>query len=254
MRYTRVLQQVTSAPSYVTTNRLGIFYFQYRVPTHFQQSGISRRLFRKSLHTRDRRLALKLARRWAVGMDDLAKRFFATPEAFGKAMELLMRYKGIECASWDTAESLLMELDDAEVDLLMHAVDYDTMRQKAGFDLIEQNELLRRMVDVLHDRLATTSSKPTSTHQADVPRLSQLIEKYIKHVSFSWDKRHYEGNLRDLRPRLDTLLEIIGDKQCNTITCEDVSRFREVTSRLPANRKKKATYREKTIDELVRAE
>ena len=43
-----------------------------------------------SLRTRCRIDALKKSRKLIVFMDDLAKKYFIDPEAYGKAMELLM--------------------------------------------------------------------------------------------------------------------------------------------------------------------
>jgi integrase len=73
----------------------------------------------------------------------------------------------------------------------------------------------------------------------------------MKDVSVGWDAKHFEGNDRDLRPRLESIVEIIGDKPCDTITREDVGRFKVITMKLPSNRKKKAAYRDKSIDELM---
>jgi len=70
-------------------------------------------------------------------------------------------------------------------------------------------------------------------------------------TSLGWDKKHFSGNERDLRPRLDLIVEVIGDKPCNKVTREDVSRFKEVVMRLPSNRLKKQVYRDKSISELI---
>ena len=36
-----------------------------------------------------------------------------------------------------------------------------------------------------------------------------------------WDRKHFDGNDLDLRPRLELIVEIIGDKPCDQITRED---------------------------------
>jgi integrase len=243
---------VKSVPSYLTVNRCGIFYFQYRIPTNFIRNGTTRKLFRKSLHTRDRRHALKLARRWAVWMDDLATRFFKHPESFGKAMELLMTFKGME-DHWESVEHFLMGLDDREEHLLSDAIEYDRICKESHHHLAEQNETLKRAIEVLHSRIGTNSSPAQQPldPSLDAPLLSELIDAYLEDVSLGWDAKHFEGNDRDLRPRLDLIVEIIGDKRCDAITREDVRKFKEVTMKLPSNRKKKAAYRDKSISELM---
>lgn len=70
-----VLQMAASTkrnPSYITTNRLGIYQFQYRIPRRFQLDPTTPKLVRKSLSTRDRKTALAAARRLIVTLDDLA--------------------------------------------------------------------------------------------------------------------------------------------------------------------------------------
>ena len=57
-------------PTYLTLNRFGIYYFQYRVPEYQQNLRGGQKLIRKSLRTRDRRLALRLAQRWFQRMSD----------------------------------------------------------------------------------------------------------------------------------------------------------------------------------------
>ena len=83
----------SKAPSYITKNRLGIYYFQYCLPNIFvKNDGKScKRIFRKSLHTRNRRDALKLSRILWLIMDGLKLKYFSDPESFGKAMKLLMQ-------------------------------------------------------------------------------------------------------------------------------------------------------------------
>ena len=84
---------MTSSPSYITKNRLGIYCFQYAIPSIIVKTGQNqlKQLFRKSLHTRNRREALKQARFLWLIMDKLADKYFRDPMSYGKAMELLKR-------------------------------------------------------------------------------------------------------------------------------------------------------------------
>jgi hypothetical protein len=56
-------------PSYLLKSRHGIWYFQIQIPKKYR-IGIKRKLFRKSLRTTDRFLALKKARIWWLIMDE----------------------------------------------------------------------------------------------------------------------------------------------------------------------------------------
>ena len=60
----------STGPSYLTKNRFGIYYLQLRVPLHIRQNRPGcQKLIRKSLRTRNRREALRLARRLVVWME-----------------------------------------------------------------------------------------------------------------------------------------------------------------------------------------
>jgi len=61
----------SNTTSYITKNRLGIYYFQFCLPNIFVKNDgkSSKRIFRKSLHTRNRRDALKQSRVFWLIMD-----------------------------------------------------------------------------------------------------------------------------------------------------------------------------------------
>ena len=61
----------SNSPSYITRNRFGIFIFQWRVPQALRRRQPHLpQLIRRSLRTRDRRVALREARRLIVAMED----------------------------------------------------------------------------------------------------------------------------------------------------------------------------------------
>jgi hypothetical protein len=143
---------MASTPSYITQNRCGIFYFQYRVPNHFQSNGTSRRLFRASLHTRVRRDAIKAARQWVVWMDKLADKFFNDPTSFGKAMELLMAYKRETAKNrWESVETFLMGLDEREEHLLQKSLDYSDEKVQQEQSLNEKIQSIRKCIEMMHE-------------------------------------------------------------------------------------------------------
>jgi len=83
-------------PSYITKNRLGIYYFQLRVPKQFCQNNPHLPpLIRKSLGTRNRREALRLARKMVVLMEntDYRQTLSAIDENADKHNELFHRGK-----------------------------------------------------------------------------------------------------------------------------------------------------------------
>ena len=59
-------------PSYLTKNSLGIYQFQMRIPKRIRSKAPNLPpLFRKSLSTREPRIALSRARRWAVALENI---------------------------------------------------------------------------------------------------------------------------------------------------------------------------------------
>lgn len=66
---------MTKTPSYITKNRVGTYCFQYVLPSiiHSDSKNSTKKLFRKSLKTKNRRNALRLARILWLIMDNLYK-------------------------------------------------------------------------------------------------------------------------------------------------------------------------------------
>ena len=61
----------SSSPSYITKNRLGIYILNVRVPAHIRQNRPDvKPLIQRSLRTRNRREALRSARKLVVWMEE----------------------------------------------------------------------------------------------------------------------------------------------------------------------------------------
>ena len=146
---------MTSSPSYITKNRCGIYCFQYAVPSTIYQIGKNqpKKLFRKSLHTRERREALKHARILWLIMDKLLNKYFEDPIALGKAMQLLQRYESYANSDWETVQSEFLDKLDDEADwpLLNSAL---SMREeslaneeKKESEIIHLNKLIKHLMN-----------------------------------------------------------------------------------------------------------
>ena len=62
----------SNGPSYLFKNRFGVFHFRARIPENIRaRYQLSKKVFQKSLNTKNRREALDLARRWWVKMTDI---------------------------------------------------------------------------------------------------------------------------------------------------------------------------------------
>ncbi len=130
----RCVLMAIHTPSYITKNRLGIYLFQIKLPTTIRcHISTKKVLFRKSLKTRNRNHALKLARFLVVIMNHLFKKYFDDPESYGKAMQLLASYDLASEKSHSFSEfeeMFLSGLDEYEDYLLEKAI---TMRVPGEF-------------------------------------------------------------------------------------------------------------------------
>jgi len=249
---------VNYSPSYLIKNRYGIFYFQYRIPAKLLAYSNSQKFVRLSLRTRIRRDALMQSRMLRTIMDKLANQFFTSTESFGKGMALLMKYNAMQPCDWNTMESFLMELGEGEDDSLDRALNYSAAQLLENKSIIEENDLLKKTIELLHNKVMDNSLYVTeslaSTQKEKAPLLSELIEKYKADCENRWSTKHTNGNGRDLFPKLDLFLEVIGDIPVNEIKKESISIYKRLVYKYPVNKNKKAAYKDLSIDEILTRE
>ena len=124
--------------------------------------------------------------------------------------------------NWASVESFLMELGEDEEHLLQVAIDFDGVKKLENDAVTQENSFLKEAIEFLKSKQSVSSAQSSNARfDPNAPLLSDLIEAYMKDVSVGWDAKHFEGNDRDLRPRLESIVEIIGDKPCDTITREE---------------------------------
>ena len=211
--YIGVLHMNAKPPSYLTKNRLNIYLFQYRTPHSFaKHKGTVKPLFRKSLGTRDKRTAANLARRWAILMEDIASEFENTPLKYSQAQHILSKWS-----------------------------QYLPTTVQAVCDAINQGVLL----DIPYSQ----GSLPTNTE--DSKRLSDALEQYIIEKKKVWNPKAANGNERDIRHKMDTFIDILGDIQCNQLKSKQVAEYKTKLFKLPSNRSKLKTYRDLNITQLL---
>lgn len=145
---------ITKNPSYITKNRLGIYVFQYKIPSHFRKNNHKLKvLFRKSLRTRCHKEALKKSRKLIVYIDDLQKKYFKDSQAYEMGMELLKTDEYM-VRQWpdfdDYEENFLSGLDESESTLLRKAYALNEERNiQSEVDSVEI-ERLKKTIDVLN--------------------------------------------------------------------------------------------------------
>ena len=234
----------SSVPRYITQNRLGIYYFQYRIPTKIFNN--SKCLFRKSLKTRHFSEAISLSRYVWVIMDSLNKKFFSDPVAYGKAMELLMRYESVEQLNWNAVQSFLQELDIGDSELLERAL----KQRKSDSEGIEKTISHIQNAVIQHNNSLSLPDK-------DVPsknnlKLSELIDKWLQEKKPNLAVSSYQGLESRIKVFRDIVYEVSKTSQIliAQLDADLIRQYRILVEQLPANRTK-SSYAGKTYIELA---
>lgn len=219
--------------NYLTKNRLGIYYFQVRIPTKIIAAvGNERkkRLFRKSLRTRDLATAVLIAKNiWAI-MNVANKKYFSSPTLYGKASELLMRYEAIELLDYRAAIQFLeaLDIDDSNLlDLALKQREYDSRATSEG------------------------SSNVKSSESSENPRLSDLINIWISFKKSKLIKSSFETLEARIRIFEKFMYECFGNDSVliGQLTPQNIRDYREMLEKLPA-RRSNPTLKFKTLKEL----
>jgi len=230
-------------PTYLTLNRFGIYYFQFRVPDYQLYLHGGRKLIRKSLRTRDRRLALRLAQRWFQRMQD--KELFEYEQKITSDADLYSRGRSVH----EEYDQLDRNDVHAEDEFFMRLSEYD-------------KEALQYYSKVAASRQAAQSIAvtPQLRHQPqqaiieeadDSPRLKELIESYISERKHGWSEHAAVKTEKTVRTHLNLLVESIGSNApVSRLTKSDISLFKDTLMNFPSNRTKVRLYKHKTLDEL----
>jgi hypothetical protein len=178
-------------PTYITKNRLGIYYFQYSYTYQSNDSfSITRRaLFRKSLRTRDKKEAILRAKFAWIFMTKIQKKYFKDAELLGIGMKLLAQWDFVRSQDWESADNFLAELDDDEIELLELA---EKQREQ---DFLESKH---------HQRLSVDGNKKEDKKS---PFLSELIKKWL----LQKERIVKESTMASYRNQISLFQEVISE-------------------------------------------
>jgi integrase len=259
---------MTSRNSFIYANQWGVWCFQRR----FSKSWLSVHpwspaMFRQSLGTKDKNLALKLARKVAVMLDELQNQFFETEEGFARALKLYSEY--VKAAKnypkfEDFQRNYLDLLDDETdpsevgesglVDKVQEYLRAKSIAQGTYHEDIfvknkvntsgvaSQLETLRLEIKDLNDSKKDTSLDPITLREA--------IDNYIEVKKVNWKKNgDSESSLRE--KYFPLWLEVVGNKTTDQLKKADVIKYRNAVLNLPVNRHKVPKYKNLTIDQII---
>lgn len=220
-------------PSYISKNRLGIYYFQYLIPrdTSYAQNR-GKCFFRKSLSTRKRSEALEKSRFLSVLMTSIHKKYFNNAELYGKAMVLLAEWEGIKTASFDHAELFLANLEDDEVALLKRAEKQSAEDRGLPYQESQFKRIKNTFVDVKND-----------------PLLKELIQSWLSEKFTKLKPSSFESN----QSKMKLFEEILKELGCGHISVAELNvgilrSYIDIIRNLPAIRNSAFMLNKKLID------
>ncbi len=198
------------------------YSFRYVVPSDIRPLLGGRREVTKALGTEDKRLALRLARRLA-----------ATLERYTFELELMAKRKDDAAKAYLTVKLLERALDGT---LRIEGLEMDPDPAKAEEERKHWEALLGT---------AKQAAPPS-----DGRTLGQLVAAYLDDGKRAklWKERTAKELEAD---HLRLLLDVMGEATpLSSLSRKDFSAYKTVLCRLPANRRKSALYRDKSIKEL----
>ena len=219
-------------PSYLLKSRHGIWYFQIQIPKKFRTSQ-KRQLFKKSLRTTNRLLALKKSRLWWLKMEENDFRWEDEAENLNEQYH-----------SGKLIYQQLNKLDSNDT--------YEIHEFLTSLSIDEEKSLIFYNEKLEHQTLPITSQ---STNKTQSFLLSELTEKFISEKKINWGDKQKESNEhKDYRPKIFLFIEIVGNKQGNQLTKQDVIKYKESLFKIPRNKSKVKIYRDKSVTELINSE
>ncbi len=221
-------------PSYLLKSRHGIWYFQIQIPKKFTQSQ-KRKLFRKSLKTTTRVIALKKARLWWIKMEE---------NDFQWEDEAEILNEDFHCG-----KLIYQKLDQLDSD---DAVEIQQFIESLNFS---EESALRAYNETLEHQTQPATLQTQTTEEVYSPLLSELTDKFIVEKRINWGEKQRESTEhKDYRPKISLFIELVGDKKVSQLTKQNVIKYKESLFRIPANRRKVKQYKDKSIVELLNSD
>lgn len=237
-------------PSYITKNRLGIYYFQYSYTQNRVVDGRFKRvkrLFRKSLRTRSQTDALLTSRHLWLIVEMINKKYFKNSENYGRAMQLLAEYEVVEKMGWKEVDDFYAELDDLDMHLLKNGA-----LQKQEDESLTKNQLkiYKRLLEKFQGN-QTQDNKFEA--QKENPQIQSLVKTWISEKQ----KTLKVSSLETAKHHIDIFCKVLmelkgGDFGIRELTPDLIRRFNVILENLPARRNSKLLINKK-FSELVKS-
>jgi len=224
-------------PSYITTSRHGVFYFQIRIPVERQDLYTGRTLFRKSLRTKNRKSALYLAQRWWLRMMksdfDYEKELGHEADLYSRGKEVDRQYRCIDSHDMHQLDEFVGSLSTYDKKALQHYGDVNACNGTSP-TTIESN----------------SPPCPSGGSHLDSIKLSVLIEKYIQEKKVNWQIHSSIKTEETVRNHLKLFVEVVSNILCDSLNRTHTVHFKDILLSFPKNKQKSKKYKHLSIEEL----
>jgi len=233
-------------PSYITRTKHGVYYFQARIPKYFaDRAGIKGRLIRKSLRTKNRKLALSIASRlWSKLYLIVYVGESVVGNKTGKDQLEDLLNKEDFLADY-SEQSRIIKIALRITDEYGEIPDWDADGREIFFDSLSHQErealeyVAREAIDLDEYRVKAVSNKPPPTQQISSVTtglkskpLDQLLELWLDDKKVDNIK---EKSINNYRPQVSVLILFLGNKNSAEVSTEDLQEFKTALSKLPAH-------------------
>ncbi|MEM7066814.1 MAG: DUF6538 domain-containing protein [Cyanobacteria bacterium P01_B01_bin.77] len=254
-------------PSYITKTKHGVYYFQVRIPKYFaDRVGLKNPLIRKSLRTKNRKLALSHASRiWSRLYLIVYVGEFVSGKKTGK--EQLAELLDQEDVLADYAEhSRTIKIALRVTDEYGDIPDWDADGREIFFDSLSHEErealeyVAREAIDLSEYRDVAKPAVQNIDPNFN-PKTAYLKSELLSVLkeNFHADKMREKPNtakstVKERLNRLTMFIDIVGDKQSKNLCHADIDRYKELIPDLPKNRNKSKDTKDLTIEEMCKLE
>ncbi len=126
---------------------------------------------------------------------------------------------------------------------------HDIVNARSNGDFVKELPLFNERAKQ-NNQIDVQSSAPKEETKIPSLKFSELANKYID--SKISDEAWKSHSLPDHKSRLNTFIEVMGDKPIDEITRDDMRKYRETLRKLPPNRAKSKLYKGKSIDQILK--
>ena len=242
--------------TYVTKNRLGIYYFQYSY-VQVTDNKRSRKLFRKSLRTRNSAEATEMARYLWICMNNIYKKYFKDPELYGRAMKLLSQYEAIDHDNFGDISKFLEELDDLDDHLLELAIkqkEEDYQLEKLKSDQNRLNDLEKKYQFLVEhyskENITTITQHPENSNNYLIRELVPKWLEYKKSITKSSTFKTYQDQIAIIQKKIEEKLS--RNARIMDFSLDVIRDLKDSIRNLPSQRRS-SSLKNKNVGEVAQS-